>query len=395
MQCELRAMSETNNNSRSRSTRTSDTLPKPGRVTEVCKEWIVHEDGALAYKLQKEEVEQHYTGNKSRNAIVREDFPRAKVEQQREEEEALAKYQQMIMEQEERDSMVARQLAQKIEQEEEERRRRTELYDKHVARKIQERELRKQSPVPVGDVNSVGLPDVSDISVHKQFRHLSVREREDWPPPPPPPHHLDEGEVDEEDEERQRRIQELQDEELARRLQQEERLGGEGLDQLDRDRLLAIEAQDKELARLLQEREKAKARRARERARQRALLKKQQQECQQQEYQQQDCQQQDCAASPQDSSPRNRHRYPDPEAIEVLSPCVSPLPNIAMAIDPTYSPHSSPSHSHQGQPQQPQEFEDLDEGPVPPYMPIQGQRRTSSLEKKPKKKQAKDGCKQQ
>lgn len=32
MQCEFRAMSEAN--SRSRSARTSDTLPKPGRVTE-------------------------------------------------------------------------------------------------------------------------------------------------------------------------------------------------------------------------------------------------------------------------------------------------------------------------------------------------------------------------
>lgn len=44
-------------------------------------------------------VEQHYTGNKSRNAIVREDFPRAKEEQQKEEEEAVASYHQMIMEQ--------------------------------------------------------------------------------------------------------------------------------------------------------------------------------------------------------------------------------------------------------------------------------------------------------
>lgn len=45
--------------------------------------------------------------------------------------------------------------------------------------------------------------------------------------------------------------------------------------QLNRDRLLAIEAQDKELARLLQERERAKARRAKERAKQKALAKKQ------------------------------------------------------------------------------------------------------------------------
>lgn len=44
-------------------------------------------------------VEQHYTGNKSRNAIVREDFPRAREEQQKEEEEAIATYHQMILDQ--------------------------------------------------------------------------------------------------------------------------------------------------------------------------------------------------------------------------------------------------------------------------------------------------------
>lgn len=46
---------------------------------------------------------------------------------------------------------------------------------------------------------------------------------------------------------------------------------------MNRDRLLAIEAQDKELAKLLQERERAKAKRAREKAKQKALAKKQQQ----------------------------------------------------------------------------------------------------------------------
>lgn len=44
-------------------------------------------------------VEQHYTGNKSRNAQVREDFPRALDEQRREQEEAARLYQQSILEQ--------------------------------------------------------------------------------------------------------------------------------------------------------------------------------------------------------------------------------------------------------------------------------------------------------
>lgn len=36
-----------------------------------------------------------------------------------------------------------------------------------------------------------------------------------------------------------------------------------------------------------------------------------------------------------------------------------------------------------------------DDNPAPPYMPIQGQRRTASLEKKQKKKGKDGGCKQQ
>lgn len=46
-------------------------------------------------------------------------------------------------------------------------------------------------------------------------------------------------------------------------------------------------------------------------------------------------------------------RYVDPEAIEVLTPGGSLMPNIAMAIDPTYSPHSTTSRSSTGKlPQQ-------------------------------------------
>lgn len=85
--------------------------------------------------------------------------------------------------------------------------------------------------------------------------------------------------------------------------------------------------------------------------------------------------------------------------------------NIAMVIDPTYnrrSQHLSPGYdttsstvttSTSGSSPGMLPALDLSEleeeaSPVPPYMPIQGQRRTASLEKKPKKK-AKDGCKQQ
>lgn len=95
----------------------------------MCKEWLVHEDGALAYHLQKLEgqlcsvvllllssvypfyyldltnfykcftVDEHYNGNRSRNAIVRQDLPTAKEEQEREIREAEERYGVFIKEQ--------------------------------------------------------------------------------------------------------------------------------------------------------------------------------------------------------------------------------------------------------------------------------------------------------
>lgn len=67
--------------------------------------------------------------------------------------------------------------------------------------------------------------------------------------------------------------QEKKDEELAWMLQENE---NRNTNQEELDRKLAIEAQDKELAKMLQEREKAKAKRAKERARQKKELMKQQ-----------------------------------------------------------------------------------------------------------------------
>src|SRR5699024_5469330 len=100
-------------------------LPK-GRVNEVCQEWMVREDGALAYRLQSQEFSEHLSGNKYRNALVREDFPRAKDEQLREQhlaEQTAMIYQRMLAEQEEQDKLVAKQLAEQMAREERQKRR--------------------------------------------------------------------------------------------------------------------------------------------------------------------------------------------------------------------------------------------------------------------------------
>lgn len=446
-----------------------DTLPKPGRVNEVCREWLVKEDGALAYRLQTEEIKTHYTGNKSRNALVRQDFPHALDEQRREEEEAAAVYNQMVQQQEQIDAQVAKQLAEKMDLEEQEQRQALEEGDQEIARKLQERErlrierwererLERQA-CPNSDIvhqqydrdmNNVGLPCPSQYSpeaLSQQFRLCTLTDaavqtnsicqspEEPCTDNPPTPPAVSEVEA--------RRMQEEQDAEFARLLQEQE--GSQQLDMLDQDRLMAIEAQDKELARMLQERERAKAKRARERAKQKAVLKKQQQ-------QQLLSDDEGFVASPSAHShlpgsgwaeqdgpvaahstairptdldltagtsraapSRGKQRCPDPEAIEVLSspepgPSHSALPNIAMAIDPTYPrratitqtstyntsvldmPPSNISSPAVSLP--PPEFDD-DDSPVPPYMPIQGQRRSASLEKKNKKGRGKDSCKQQ
>lgn len=296
-----------------------------------------------------------------------------------------------------------------------------------------------------GNLNAIGLP-CEDMA--QQIRQLNLSRHtpsqqmcDDFPTP------------EELYEEEARRLQEEKDAELARQLQeQEEREGAEGI---DRDRLLAMEAQDQELARMLQEKEKAKLRRARERAKQKALLKKQQEQQQQHgdgagpsgsgtsspmsphhhQFSAED--EEGCYSLPHQSSPtppasspgasvngidpsskaavpKGRRRFPDPEAIEELpSPNVTPpgsvggagaeaLRNIAIVIDPTYPRRSPPNAldirtSPITITNQQDYVEDDCTSPAPPYMPIQGQRRTASLEKKLKKKAPKDvsSCKQQ
>ncbi|XP_012941379.1 uncharacterized protein LOC106012578 [Aplysia californica] len=61
------------------------TLPPKGRVQSVRQQWSVHEDGALAYRIQNEEIDQHYGLNRFHRRTVREDIPVAKVVQTEEE----------------------------------------------------------------------------------------------------------------------------------------------------------------------------------------------------------------------------------------------------------------------------------------------------------------------
>ncbi|XP_060829478.1 coiled-coil domain-containing protein 50 isoform X2 [Bombus pascuorum] len=333
----------------------SDTLPKAGRVNEVCREWLVHEDGALAYRLQDEEIREHYTSNKVRNAQVREDLPRAKVEQELEE----LRYQSYIQQQEERDALVAKQIALSLEREERQK----------------ERELQEQMRL--------------QLRLDDEAAQLEL----------------------------ERHIQEEKDEELARKLQQEEEENaidnhdGPVNEQLLLDQKIAMEAQDAELARMLQEKERAKIRKARQRAKQRKLERQQLQELEEQNLMEkpQRPDRLELKGKTRVQPTLNYPQYPDPEEIQTLDESVENIrevQNVAAIIDPTYngSMHRNTSSSSSSTvsptyalPTPPQELMNDD---APCYMPIQGQRRNqmqspSQAHEEKHKRRVKDGCKQQ
>uniref|UniRef100_A0A182PLS5 CCDC50_N domain-containing protein n=1 Tax=Anopheles epiroticus TaxID=199890 RepID=A0A182PLS5_9DIPT len=126
-----------------------------------CKEWLVREDGALAYQLQNQEISEHYKGNKQRNQIVRQDFPTALSEQIREKEDAerqAALYHQMINEQEEMDAKVARDIAEQLNREAQLKRQMELQRGEMLARKLQEQAVLGDRRHPGGSAGGSGRP---------------------------------------------------------------------------------------------------------------------------------------------------------------------------------------------------------------------------------------------
>lgn len=214
----------------------------------------------------------------------------------------------MLAEQEEYDNQIAKDLADRLEREERAKRRLIEQQDESVARQIQKDSSGKNRKHinPKLPEKSPHRPDpnnyFANLPQNPPRRHalpmpLPLEVVDDYMAPQDcvelytEPYkardtliegfnRMDLQEIGVPiDEVNERRIQEERDAELARKLQEQEGMTEEIL--LNRDRMLAIEAQDKELAKLLQERERAKVKRARERAKQKALAKKQMEQEQQ------------------------------------------------------------------------------------------------------------------
>ncbi|XP_034028837.1 coiled-coil domain-containing protein 187 isoform X5 [Thalassophryne amazonica] len=210
------------------------------RVQEVCQSFSVLEDGVLAHNLQEQEIEQYYTTNIQKNQLVQNDIRMAKrlqdEEQQRAQQSVL--HRQASRQIEEQDFEYARVIQEEIQRCDEEAWRR-EQDDEEIAKRMQEEEeqrIRRSSRELEGHSESTGAllqPEVNRAS-------------------------LDMGELQ----------QVLQDEELARKLQEEEesllRRSSPTSSYPPGDFRVAQVAQDEEIARFMQKQEIKSKRRSRE-----------------------------------------------------------------------------------------------------------------------------------
>uniref|UniRef100_A0A1L8DNE4 Putative serine/threonine-protein kinase n=1 Tax=Nyssomyia neivai TaxID=330878 RepID=A0A1L8DNE4_9DIPT len=143
----------------------------------MCKEWVVREDGALAYQLQSQEITEHYRGNRFRNAVVRQDYPTALHEQIKEKEYAerqAALYHQMINEQEEADAKLAQDLATKVDNKEGDRERRRLRSNK------EELPVPNELPIPPRNANTQRpniiqhTPPIEAIDKNPQLNYVQL-----------------------------------------------------------------------------------------------------------------------------------------------------------------------------------------------------------------------------
>ncbi|XP_054857408.1 coiled-coil domain-containing protein 50-like isoform X2 [Eublepharis macularius] len=197
-------------------------------VQEVCRDFAVLEDGALAYCLQEQENEQHYTSNVQKNQLVQKDIQIARRLQGMEEEERKLHNSQQQKQIEESDSEIARAIQEDIQRKAEESRQREER-DQELAKRLQdleEEEIRRQKQ---RFENSNGEKGDDAEPLHWAMANLELQTLE----------------------------QLRQDEELAQRLQEEEQASIRARKNRERndDYRAAQVAQDEEIARYMQDQE--------------------------------------------------------------------------------------------------------------------------------------------
>ncbi|KAM4704198.1 uncharacterized protein WCC33_012618 isoform 1-T1 [Rhinophrynus dorsalis] len=144
------------------------------RVNEVCRDFAVLEDGALAHCLQEQEIEQHYASNIRKNKLVQKDIRIAKKLQDEEDLQckvfSLEKQKQI----EELDSEYARFIQEELQRKAQECLQREEE-DKEIAKRLQQLEeealQRKSQELPV-------LPG-EHSSLQQQPQYLTALDNEE------------------------------------------------------------------------------------------------------------------------------------------------------------------------------------------------------------------------
>ncbi|KAM4704199.1 uncharacterized protein WCC33_012618 isoform 2-T2 [Rhinophrynus dorsalis] len=211
------------------------------RVNEVCRDFAVLEDGALAHCLQEQEIEQHYASNIRKNKLVQKDIRIAKKLQDEEDLQckvfSLEKQKQI----EELDSEYARFIQEELQRKAQECLQREEE-DKEIAKRLQQLEeealQRKSQELPVLPGGENPRPNFAIDPLEWQMADLHVHSSD----------------------------QLLQDEELARKLQEEEekRIAKLKNQEQHEDFRAAQVAQDEEIAKYIQRQELKAHRRSEE-----------------------------------------------------------------------------------------------------------------------------------
>ncbi|XP_064423791.1 coiled-coil domain-containing protein 187 isoform X3 [Latimeria chalumnae] len=223
------------------------------RVREVCEGFAVLEDGALAHFLQEQEIENYYASNIEKNQLVQKDIRIAKKLQGEENEycRQLTEHQQRLVE--ERDLEYARAIQEELQLQAAEHRRREEE-DGEIAKQLQEEEERQTEKPSLRSLHHGDEEDSNRVPDEGswQWQGPSLLER-------------GMARVEIEDHE-----QLLQDEELARRLQEEEekrlvQIRSQSRQKQEEDYRAAQVAQDEEIAKYMQRQEIKAQQRAKER----------------------------------------------------------------------------------------------------------------------------------
>ncbi|XP_055340044.1 coiled-coil domain-containing protein 50-like isoform X2 [Paramacrobiotus metropolitanus] len=248
-----------------------ESTPQPGLVKNVCRQWVVHEDEGLAHRLQEDEFRNHFGRNKEHHRTIQTDIKVAKKSHSEEVDEI--QRQQLLRarklkEMEDQDYAVAERLQKLLVEEQNEHTHRRRHQDQMLAFELQEEERLNKTTLPEQRNLHHHVPccsrfDFADRSenlggVESDFLVTSSNEVAKYKfeaPVRPPRKHAgsSRSELD-------RRLQEQQDEALARALQNQEQDSA----YVDIDHRLALESQDAEYAKILEEKERERYRRAKE-----------------------------------------------------------------------------------------------------------------------------------